>query len=248
VGAEARAQELGFHTSLFELGEIEPALPVTRMPSVLHARGIAGALLMPFNMAQDLAGFDFHRLAAVQMDHSLVRPRLHTILPDHYVSMVNALERLVARGYRNIGLCLEEHRDARVKCKWSAAYHSFFRSFARDHAIPVHVEQRLSQRGFVEWFQQYRPDLVIGHVQLMVDWMADLGVRVPAEVGFFNLNITERTRACAGLDLQPQRLGAAAIETIVAMLHRQEYGIPNDPQTITLEAKWVEGPTLRAAG
>ena len=245
IGAEARARELGFQTSLFELGEREPALPVTRMPSVLHARGIAGALLMPFNMAQDLAGFDFRRLAAVQMDHSLIRPRLHTILPDHYVSMFNALERLTERGYRRIGLCLEEHRDARVKCKWSAAYYTYFRNHSSGPVIPVLVEPRLSRAGFVDWFQRHRPDLVIGHVQAMVDWMGELGVRVPADTGFFNLNLTERTSPCAGLDLQPQRLGAAAIEIIVAMLHRQESGVPADPQTITLEAKWVEGPTLQ---
>lgn len=107
------------------------------------------------------------------------------------------------------------------------------------------VEPRLSQAGFVEWFQRHRPDLVIGHVQAMVDWMRNLELRVPADTGFFNLNGTEQTMACAGLDLQPQRLGAAAIQTIVAMLHRQESGIPTDPQTITLEGKWVEGPTLR---
>ena len=248
LGAEARARELGFQTSLFELGEVEPALPVSRMPSVFYARGIAGALLMPFNVAQDLAAFDFRRIAAVQMDHSLVRPRLHTILPDHYVSMVNSLERLTARGHRKIGLCLEQHRDARVKCKWSAAYGAFFRNTATTDAIPVLVEPRLSRAGFVEWFKRHRPDLVIGHVQAMVEWMRDLGVRVPTDTGFFNLNVTEQTMPCAGLDLQPQRLGAAAIETIVAMLHRQESGIPTDPQTITLEGKWVEGPTLRGPG
>jgi len=184
----------------------------------------------------------------VQMDHSLVRPRLHTILPDHYVSMINSLERLTARGYRRIGLCLEQHRDARVKCKWSAAYGAYFRNCPGLAALPVLVDLRLSRAGFVEWFLRHRPDLVIGHVQAMVDWMRDLAVRVPDDTGFFNLNVTEQTMPCAGLDLQPRRLGAAAIETIVAMLHRRESGVPADPQTITLEGKWVEGPTLRAAG
>lgn len=79
-----------------------------------------------------------------------------------------------------------------------------------------------------------------------MDWLAEAGRRVPAEVGFLNLNVTESTRPCAGLDLEPRRLGAAAVEAVVAMLHRQECGVPAYPQTITLEASWVEGPTLRA--
>lgn len=246
IGAEERARQLGFQTAMFELGPTEPALPVTRLPAVLHARGIAGALFMPFNVAQDLSGFDLRRLAAVQMDHSLVRPRLHTILPDHFISMINALERLTERGYRRIGLCLEEHRDARLKGKWSAAFHAFFRAATPEPAIPVLIEPQLTRAPFLAWYRRHRPDLIIGHMQAMVGWLEEIGVRVPAKVGFFNLNTTERTGPCAGLNLQPRRLGAAAIETIVAMLHRQETGVPADPQTITLEAKWVDGPTLRA--
>ena len=96
-------------------------------------------------------------------------------------------------------------------------------------------------------YQTHRPDVIVGHLQSMVGWLAAIDVRVPADVGFFNLNITERTAPCAGLDLEPRRLGATAIETVVAMLHRHERGIPKYAQTVTLEATWVEGPTLRPA-
>lgn len=243
VGAAARAHELGFHTDPFELG---PEFALGRLGSVLHARGITGVLFMPFNVAQDLSALDFRRLAAVQMDHSVLAPRLHTILPDHYISMIHALERLTQLGYRRIGLCMEQQRDARVKSKWSAAFQAFFHSYARDSGIPPLIEPRVSRAGFLSWQQHYKPDLVVGHVQAMVDWLREMGVRVPEDVGFFNLNMTERTGPCAGLDLQPQRLGAAGIETVIGMLHREEYGVPSGPQTITIEANWIEGPTLRS--
>jgi len=245
AGAEARAQELGFQTELFWLGERAPALPHRRLAGVLHARGISGAVLLPFNTAQDLSDFDFSRLAAVQMDHCLVQPRLHTILPDHYVSMMHALERLTQRGYRRIGLCLEQRKDVRLKNKWSSGFLAYFRSYARDTGIPGLIEPQLTRSAFLSWFRHYKPDLVVGHFQPMVDWLREIKVRVPEDVGYFNLNVTERTAPCAGLDLEPRRLGAAAIETVVAMLHRQERGVPAFPQTITLEATWVEGPTLR---
>jgi LacI family transcriptional regulator len=245
VGAEARAQELGFQTELFWLGERTPALPLTRLPGVLNARGIAGAVLLPFNAARDLSAFDFSRLSAVQMDHCLVRPQLHTILPDHYISMIHALERLTQRGYRRIGLCMAERKDARIKSKWSAAFQAFFRGHARDTGIPPLITAQVTRESFLTWFKQHRPDVVVGHVQEMVEWLAEINVRVPEDAAFFNLNLTERTAPCAGLDLAPRRLGAAAVETVVAMLHRQERGVPAFPHTITLEATWVEGPTLR---
>jgi LacI family transcriptional regulator len=243
AGAESRAQSLGFNTELFWLGE--PALTDARLGSVLRARGITGVVLLPFNIARDLSRFDFSPFAAVQMDHCLLHPQLHTILPDHYVSMLHALERLTQRGYRRIGLCMEERKDVRLKNKWSAAFLAFFRGYARDGGIPALIEPQIARDSFLSWFQHHRPDLILGHLQIMVEWLREIGVRVPDDTGFFNLNVTERTAPCAGLDLEPRRLGAAAVETVVAMLHRQERGVPPYPQTITLEASWIEGPTLR---
>ncbi len=247
AGADARAIELGFKTELFWLGGRSPALSHGRLEQVLHARGITGVVLLPFNTARDMADFHFGQFAAVQMDHCLLQPHLHTILPDHYVSMMNALERLTNRGYQRIGLCMEQRKDARLKRKWSAGFLSFFRNYEQLTGIPALIEPQLSRDRFVRWFRQHRPDLVVGHRQEMVDWLLEEGVRVPEHVGYFNLNVTERTAPCAGLDLQPRRLGAAAVETVVAMLHRQERGIPDWPHTVTLEAQWIEGPTIRGA-
>jgi LacI family transcriptional regulator len=247
AGAQARAETLGFKTELFWLGDHKSGLSHARLRAILHARGIGGLILLPFNTAQDLSDFDFAHFAAVQMDHCLVQPQLHTILPDHYVSMLHALERLTRRGYERIGLCMEHRKDVRLKSKWSAAFLTFFRSYARSTGIPALIEPEVTRSRFLSWFQDYRPDLIVGHMQVMTDWLKEIKVRVPTDVGFFNLNHTERTGPCAGLDLEPRRLGAAAVETVVAMMHRQERGLPAYPQTITLEASWVEGPTIRGA-
>ena len=247
AGAEDRAHALGFSTELFWIGSKAPALPVARLSRVLQARGIPGAVLLPFNTAQDLTAFDFSQFAAVQMDHSLVEPRLHTVIPDHYLSMLHALERLTQRGYKRVGLCLEQRKDARLKSKWSAGLLSFFRSYARDTGIPALIEPQLTREGFLSWYRHYRPDVIVGHQQAMIDWLGTIKVRVPEDAGFFNLNMTESTGPCAGLDLGPRRLGAAAVESVVAMLHRHERGVPEHPKTITLEAIWVDGPSIRSA-
>lgn len=247
AGANERAEQLGFTAEVFWLGSGTPPLSPARLAGILHARGITGVVMLPFNTARDLSDFDFSRIAAVQMDHCLIQPHLHTILPDHYVSIMNSLEKLTARGYQRVGLAMELRKDARLKRKWSSGFLAFFRNYEHTTGIPALIEAELSRDRFIRWFRQHRPDLVVGHRQEMVDWLRDEGVRVPEHVGFFNLNVTERTAPCAGLDLLPRRLGAAAVETVVAMLHRQERGIPEWPNTITLEAQWIEGPTIRSA-
>lgn len=245
AGARARARELGFATELFWLGTAGDALPAARLPGVLRARGIGGVVLLPFHRPRDLSDFDFTGLAAVQMDHSVLRPRLHTVLPDHYVSMTNALGRLAARGYRRIGLCLESRKDERILRKWSAAFQAFHLGQGRKGDQLALIRPELDRRSFRAWMARARPDVVLGHAPEIPRWMGEAGRAVPDEVGFVNLNLTEARRPCAGLDLGPGRLGAVAVDTVVAMLHRRELGVPADPQTIALEARWVEGPTLR---
>jgi LacI family transcriptional regulator len=244
-GAEIRAQELGFRTELLWVGPKPPALSVARLNGVLRARGIHGVIFLPFDRAQDFSDFDLHQLAAVGMDHRLLNPSLHTIQPDHYLSMRRALQILAGRGYRRIGLCLEARKDERVDYKWSSGFLSFFRLSGRTLDVPPLIAPRLDPKVFGAWFKKHRPDLVIGHEQAVVDWLAALRQRVPEDVGFFRINVTERSRPCAGLDLLPLRLGATAVETVVGMLHRREQGSPRFPNSISIDAEFTDGPTLR---
>jgi DNA-binding LacI/PurR family transcriptional regulator len=246
-GAEARAQALGFRTELFWIGPKAPALSVARLNGVLRARGIHGVIFLPFDRAQDFSGFELDQLAAVGMDHRLLNPSLHTIQADHYLSMRRALQQLTDRGYRRIGLCLEGRKDERVDSKWSSGFLSFFRLSGRKLAVPPLIVPKLDTTVFQTWFRQHRPDLIIGHEQAIVDWLAARRLRVPEDVGFFRINVTERSKPCAGLDLMPQRLGATAVETVVGMLHRREQGIPPHPNSISIDALFVDGPTLRPA-
>jgi LacI family transcriptional regulator len=244
-GAEKRARELGFQTELFWLGDSPNALSHRRVRQVLQARGITGVVFLPFNTARDLSDLDFGRLCAVQMDHCITAPRLHTVLPDHYMSMFNALGRLTNLGYRRIGLCLERRKDIRLHNKWTAAFESFFQGRSASSRIQPLVLTEITKDEVLRWQKRHQPDVIVGHVQAIVDWLRSAGVRIPADVGFFNLNMTERTGPCAGFELGPRRLAAVAVETVVAMLHRQEFGPPPFPQAIMLEAEWIEGPTLR---
>lgn len=247
AGARERARQLGFQVELFWLGDKSPALNRKRLAQVLQARGITGVVLLPFNTAQDLSDFDFSRLSVVQMDHCLLAPRLHTVLPEHYMSMRSALAELCQRGYRRIGLCLEERKDVRLRYKWTAGFESVSRDHPRGVTVPPLLRSELTPENVRGWFRRHRPDVIVGHLPAIIDWIRAANPREAREIGFFNLNLTESTRPCAGFDLGPRRLAAAAIETVVAMLHRQEQGIPAYPQTITIEAEWVDGPTLQRA-
>ncbi|HEY3836324.1 MAG TPA: hypothetical protein VGL72_07120, partial [Bryobacteraceae bacterium] len=45
----------------------------------------------------------------------------------------------------------------------------------------------------------------------------------------------------AGLYHNASAIGGAAVDAVVSMIHRNERGLPETPQTLLLEARWVEG-------
>jgi LacI family transcriptional regulator len=109
------------------------------------------------------------------------------------------------------------------------------------------VVDAFKKEEFVRWFRRYKPDVVLSHNTTVIDWMESAGAELPRTHGFVCLNVLMKTRATAGLDLQPRTLGARATELLIAQLQRNETGIPEWPSTTTIPARWIEGPTLRSA-
>ena len=245
LGAESRATALGFKVEQFAVG---PAgVSVQRLNSILQSRGIHGVILLPAWDEPDLSKLDWTQFAGVYTDYIIERPALHSVCPDHYRSLLAALQRLAALGYRRPGLFLKKHQDERLQFRWSAAFRTFQESHPDTQALPPLIEETITQENFIAWFRRHQPDVVIGHPTEAIGWMQACGAQVPATHGFICLNSHMKSHPCAGLDLQPSTLGARAAELLVAQLQRNETGIPKWPSTTTIPARWINGPTLRPA-
>jgi LacI family transcriptional regulator len=245
LGAEARATELGFKVEKFVVGRA--GLSVQRLDSILQSRGIHGVILLPAWDEPDLSNLDWSRFAGIYTDYIIERPALHSVCSDHYRSMLAALQRLAALGYRRPGLFLQKHQDERLQFRWGAAFRAFQESHPAIKPVPPLIVEKFTREEFTKWFRRQKPDVVLGHNTEALDWMESCGADVPVTHGFFCLNVLMKTRPCAGLDLQPQQLGARGTELLIAQLQRNETGIPEWPSTTTIPARWVDGPTLRAA-
>ena len=246
AGAEQRARELGYSMELCWVGPKQVSL--ARLNVILRARNVHGVVVLPFAEPRDFSELNWSSLAAVVMDYCLGIPAHHTVLPDHHLSIFQAMESLARIGYRRPGLVLARDKDERLMHRWSAGFASYARKQTWEREIPVLLEPGVTRMGFLQWFRRYRPDVVLGHVQKQIaQWLRDEGCEIPRDVGFVQLNWTERTAPCAGLNLQPALLGAAALESVVAQLQRNERGLPAGPKSIALTARWVDGPTLRSA-
>ncbi len=243
-GAGERAAEIGFRAETFLVDRKE--MPIKRLNRILRTRGTNGILLLPFGIEIDLSELDWSRYSAVYMDYILRKPPISTVNSDHYQSMHMLLDQLRARGYRRPGLVMDTLLDHGILYRWHASFLGYcWHSRAFEECPPL-LAYRPGKEGFLPWFKENRPDVVLCHEPVAMSWMEEAGARIPETHGFCCLNTSTSPIPCAGLDLQPAVLGASGVEIIVAQIHRNEYGPPRTPSTTSIIGRWEEGSTLRA--
>lgn len=241
--AAERAKELGFQLSVLQFGvDVRSGAELGR---VLLARGVQGVMLLFPRPVAPLADFPWERFALVEIDYGASPIAHHTVVLDHHQTIADAVDRLRVRGYHRVGFFVEYHRDARIFHRWTAAFRSCQLSGGGIGDAPPLVAERIEPQRFLAWHQTHRFDVVIGHLDRAVLWLRRAGLRVPADIGYLNLNWNERTRPCAGLDLRPEMQGVVAAETLVPLVLRSERGLPSVPRTVMISGRWVDGPTLR---
>ena len=242
-GAEEAAQRLGYRVDFFNVAESR--ISIKRLSDILESRGIAALLVLPMFGRPDLTALNWKRLTGVYTDYTIEDPPINRISPDHFKSMLLALKKLTEMGYQRPGLVLQERLAERMMFRLESAFEAF-RSHQNDGAVSEHlIFGQLDRDRFVEWFQATQPDVVMSHRAEVLDWMRQLGCRVPRTHGFCCLNVTTVGIKTAGLDLMPHMVGRRGMETLIAQLQRNESGVPGIPLISTYEAAWQKGPTLR---
>ena len=241
-GATTRAAELGFKAEEIVIGK--RGISVPRLDTILRSRGIRGLLVLPASDPPELARLDWTNYAGVYADFLIEHPALNALCSDHYRSMTTALQRLHSLGYRRPGLVMEHRHDERLLHRWEAAYDAYQKHHEGIVCAPSFIVPHYTKETFLAWFKSAKPDVVLCHRADVIGWMESCGAKVPETHGFCCLNISLNSIPCAGLDLQPDVIGARAVELIIAQIYRNEYGIPSIPTTTTIPSRWVDGPTL----
>ena len=104
----------------------------------------------------------------------------------------------------------------------------------------------MTEDDFVAWFRSHRPDVIVADRPRALRWLKNLGMRVPQDVGHALLSKPHSDDEHSGIDESSHRLGAVAVDTLVAMLHQSARGVPALTQAVLLEGCWNAGTTVRA--
>jgi len=245
-GARERAQQLGYR--LDEIWTHEPGMTMQRIAQILYQRGIGGVIVT--YPARHLR-LRWDHFACVGIGGALLAPRLHRVLTDSNFNLLLALKCLRRQGYRRIGICLENEVDRFSHHPLrSTAYH-FTATTPRANQVPPFfyssrddAERVQAARQVAAWFRAHRPQVIVGCTAYLLPWLRAAGARVPQDVGIVHLAKDEDVSDWAGIHSHKREHGVTAAEWVIALLQRNELGLPRLGLDTLVRGKWCAGRTL----
>ncbi len=242
-GAAARAEELGFKLEEFWLRE--RGLTPQRATQILRARGIGGLILAPQPGPGVSLELEWDAFSAVAIGFSLARPSLHLVCLHQYRAIRLALRELLARGHRRPGLVLLRASDERVEQNWSAGFASGLAELApRDRLAPLLLD-RWDEGRFLRWVERHKPDVLLSKLLEVGPALQASGREAPRDLGVAYLTHASAEAGLSGISENPHAVGAAALDHLTGMLHRNERGVPALAHHLLIEGAWIEGATVR---
>ncbi len=242
-GAQRRAEELGY--TLEEWWLRRPGMTERRFCDILTTRDIHGMIVAPLPAGSDALQLDWPHFAAATISYSLTAPELNRASNDHFMSINLAIQELTALGYRRIGLAIPDETDPRIAQHWTAAMLGYQEKIPLTERVPTLARMAPPVRAFTNWYQEYQPHAVLSLGGECLRIFADLGLRVPQDVGFASLALAADDRDVAGVNQHSELVGAAAVDLVDSQLRRNERGVPTHSKTVLISGEWVGGATVR---
>ena len=245
-GMAEASSRLGYRVEEFPCG---PGITPERLRSILVARGIRGVVLPPQRppVTREQFDFDWRDFAVVRLGHSVPYPPTHLITHSQASDTLIAFEKIVSRGYRRVGLLSTEtiYHYSLFGAGFLKA--QFAQPGARrvpplvlaDHAEPSEAVCDTINR----WMRKYRPQAILSTEHNARRLLEAAGWSVPRDVALAATSVSS-SDASAGMLESPREVGRVAAKTLIGLVQRGEFGLPEYQQDIFLRGIWTDGDTL----
>ncbi len=258
-GAREAAEEMGYTLEHFWMRE--PGLTHGRLSRILDTRGINGVIIASHAREFDEhLRLDWEHFAGVKIDFFPHKPALHNVTNNQSAIIRLAMRRTMAAGYKRIGFVMHRGWDHSVDRFWSAGFLVEQDSLPEEHRIPmclfpeaepVHLwinqsqgEISCSPKIFKQWFNKWKPEVIISRGAFVLPRLEEMGLRVPEDVAFVDVFNEDQTGEIAGVRQNHRAVGAIAVQTLAGQLTQNRRGIPTIPTTTFVDGTWVDGKSL----
>lgn len=232
-GARRRAVELGYDIEVYH--PARDGIGPSRLRQILTTKSQWGLIIPPVPESAMRYPLDLRGLAGVTVGTSLHEPVMHRVSPNHFQGAQLACERLRSAGFNRIGLALSRAMNERVERKWLGGFLAEQYRWPSAQSLPALLVDPEEEARFEAWRREQRPDVLLIAEPHVAAWAKRNGKRLP--VAWLAL-LEQGSKRAQGIDYQPELLGGAAVELVIAQIHRNERGSPANPHTVYLESVW----------
>lgn len=237
LGAQQRAAELGYQIEVHRVAR--DGTSAGRLHDILISRSQWGLIIPPVPKEAMTYPLNLEGLTGVTIGTSLHQPVMHRVASNLFQGGQLACRKLRELGYRRIGLALSPAMNDRVDEKWLGAFLAEQVDWPRDERIPPLLVDEAGEASFVAWRKRHQPDAVLLAEPYIDNWIQRPPAR-PATAVVWLRRIESVGRNTFAIDTRPGKMGAAAVELVVAQIHRNERGSPQIHHTLLLDGVWSE--------
>ena len=236
-----RMIEYGYTFDCFWLGQ--PRMSTTRIRQVMVHRGIEGLVVFSYARAPAAIDFDFSGFAASVIGRGLAEPRLDATGGNLHNDLDCVVRRANQLGYKRIGLALPAASAARSLHCWEAAYQFYQLGVPSRNRVPACIFHPANPRSLLKWVRRFKPDCIVGVIDTYLA-LQEFGFSMPKNFGFATLSQDESLPDVAGIDLPHQLIASKAVDIVVEKLRSDKRGLPENPELILYDGKWLDGASL----
>lgn len=245
AGAKTRAEEIGY--GLDPLVIREDGKDTRAITRTLKARGIRGLVIAPFARSGVQLDLPWDRFALTSIGSTLDVDGITRVSRDILHEWRMFLPLMREKGYERIGFVMRAGHEERMDYSNLSGYLLYQWQHRREKLLPPLVKKDLTREEFFHWVKTSKPDAIISARQPVSDWLKEARIRLPEDLGFFALNSPAPDSTISGIYANYERLGAAAVEQLTALLEREDFGLSSQARTLLVHGSLCKGSTLKGS-
>jgi LacI family transcriptional regulator len=247
--ARARAEERGYR--LYEL-DFADYPTIDAASRVLHHRGIRGILVpqLAHTVGPGILNLPSSNFTVVCLDFGWDAVPFHVVATDTFQETRRVWQEVISRGFRRIGGAILAHTPRALDdaARMGASVASQLEWLRPKERLPLLTTGPRDRAGFLKWMKRYQPDVVIGFIPRIYDWLRQDGWRVPGDVSFAALTfMLDQWPEVTGCVSQGDKIGSHGVDALIAAMSENEWGVPLQQRKLLLQPIWHEGTSLAGA-
>lgn len=246
-GARNQASLLGYQLDVLAVGEDDhDARSLMRHLRDHHISGIVMANFQP-GFAELTLNWDEFAVAKINSRHT--EPNATVVSNDQLREVRLSLRRLRELGYRRIGLAIGRADEDACGHRHTAGYVMETAAFPEQERVPpllfpYNIPMEAVSGMIGRWVRRNHIDVVLCNWLVIGEMLAASGLRVPDEVAFANLCISNpKDSHMAGMRPRLDLVGERAVSIVVAQLKSSALGLPEFPSSLYVQSDWQDGPS-----